>query len=73
MCLGIPMQIMEINGLIAVAEVNGVKRDIGLELVENPQIGDYVIVHAGFAIEKLNQEEAEETIRLLEEYRIAAQ
>ena len=73
MCLGIPMQIMEINGLIAVAEVNGVQRDIGLELVENPQVGEFVIVHAGFAIEKLNQEEAEETLRLLEEFRIATQ
>lgn len=73
MCLGIPMQIVEINGFFAEAEVNGVKRNIGLELVDNPQVGDYVIVHAGFAIEKLNQEEAAETLRLLEEYRIATQ
>ena len=67
------MQIVEINGFFAEAEVNGVKRNIGLELVDNPQVGDYVIVHAGFAIEKLNQEEAAETLRLLEEYRIATQ
>jgi len=73
MCLGIPMQIVAINGYRAVAEVTGVRREIGLELVDNPQVGDYAIVHAGYAIEIINEEEAEETIRLLEEYRIATQ
>jgi len=73
MCLGIPMQIKKIDGFRAVAEVNGVQREIGLELIESPKIGDYVIVHAGFAIEKVNEAEAKETISLLEEYRIATQ
>ena len=73
MCLGIPMQIIKIDGQIAVAEVGGVQRDIALQLVENPKVGDYVIVHAGFAIEKVNQEEAEETIRLMQEYCVATQ
>lgn len=45
----------------------GVQRKIAVNFLNNPRIGDYVIVHAGFAIEKINPEEAEETLRMLEE------
>lgn len=67
MCLGIPMQILEIKKNMGVVESGGVKINIGLMLIENPEIGDWVIVHAGFAISKLNYEEAKETLNLLRE------
>ncbi len=65
MCLGIPMKIIEINGNMGYVEINNVKREIGLMLIEDPQIGDWVIVHAGFAISKLEEEEAEESLKLI--------
>jgi len=50
-----------------VVEFSGIKRDIGLQLLPDAKVGDYVLLHAGFAIQKLDLEEAAETIRLLEE------
>jgi len=67
MCLGIPMKVIKINDGLGVVEIGGVKREISLQLVEDIRIGDYVIIHAGFAIQKLNEEEAEETLSLLRE------
>lgn len=67
MCIGIPAQVISINGNMGEISVGGVMRQVGLELVEGVQIGDYVIIHAGFAIQKINQAEAEETLRLLQE------
>ena len=66
MCLGIPMKVIKINDGLGIVELGGVKREISLQLVEDIKIGDYVIIHAGFAIQKLN-EEAEETLSLLRE------
>lgn len=62
MCVGVPMQVVEIKYPSGVAEARGVKRNIGLQLLpENEvKVGDYVIVHVGFAIEKLRKEEADE-------------
>lgn len=65
MCVAIPMKLIEINGTDGVVEEAGVKRQVGLALLENPQLGQYVLVHAGYAIETLDPEEAEETLRLL--------
>ncbi|MCK5614665.1 HypC/HybG/HupF family hydrogenase formation chaperone [Candidatus Pacearchaeota archaeon] len=67
MCLGIPMKVIKINDGLGIVELGGVKREISLQLVEDIKIGDYVIIHAGFAIQKLNEEEAEETLSLLRE------
>ncbi len=67
MCLAIPMKILKIEGDRAVVSSGGVQRNIGINFLKNPKIGDYVIVHAGFAIEKLDTVKAEETLRLLEE------
>lgn len=69
MCLGIPMKILEIEGEMGLAEITGVKRKISLQLVE-AEVGDYVIVHAGFAIQVMNEKEAQETIELLQEFGI---
>ncbi len=62
MCVGVPMQVVEINYPSGVAEARGVKRNIGLQLLPegDVDIGDYVVVHVGFAIEKLRKEDADE-------------
>lgn len=65
MCLGIPMIIVEKNGNDAVAESGGVRKGIRLDLLENVSLGDYVLIHAGYAIEKLDAREALETLELL--------
>ena len=61
MCLAIPAKITKIDGLNAVVEFNGVMRDIRVDLIENPQIGDHVLIHAGFAINKLDEKALQET------------
>jgi hydrogenase expression/formation protein HypC len=70
MCLAIPMSVIEINGEMGVVESKGVQRRVGLQLLEDIKLGDWVLIHAGFAISKLNQEEAEETLALLKEAKI---
>ena len=68
MCLAVPMKLIKINGVTGIAELGNLQREIGLLLLENVNIGDYVIVHAGYAIQKLDEKEAAETIALLECY-----
>ena len=68
MCLGIPMKIISIDGTNIVAEVDGVKRNASLMILdEEVELGDYVVVHAGFAISKLDEKEALETLDLMRE------
>ena len=68
MCLGVPMKIVSKEGDTVVAEVDGVQKEASVMLLgEEVGIGDYVIVHAGFAISKLDEDYAEETIRLMRE------
>lgn len=69
MCLAIPMKIVSIkpDGRSGCAEYDGVERDVNLTLIEKPQVGDFVIIHAGFAIEKFNTEEAEKQLALFKE------
>ena len=67
MCLAIPSKIVKIENNMATIDVDGVKREASLLLVENPEIGEYVIVHAGFAISKINEEDALESLKLLKE------
>ena len=67
MCLAIPSKIVKIENNVATIDVDGVQREASLLLVENPQIGDYVIVHAGFAINKINEEDALESLNLIRE------
>ncbi len=64
MCLAVPMQVISKNDAAGVAEIGGVKKDISFLMLPEADVGDYVIVHAGFAIQKLNQEEAEERLKL---------
>ncbi len=67
MCLAVPMKLQEVDGEYGVADYDGVRRRVNVSLVESPAVGDYVIVHAGFAIEKLDTAEAEERVRLFKE------
>lgn len=68
MCLGIPMKIISIDGTDVVAEVDGVRRSASLMILdEEVGLGDYVVVHAGFAISKLNEADALETLELMRE------
>jgi hydrogenase expression/formation protein HypC len=67
MCLAVPSRIVEIRDGVALIDVDGVRRETSLLLLEDPRVGDYVIVHAGFAIHKIDEEEAQETLRLLRE------
>lgn len=66
MCLAIPAQIKSIEGLLAQVEMGGVRRTVSLALTPEAQVGDYVIVHVGFAISVLDEAEAQETLALLE-------
>jgi hydrogenase expression/formation protein HypC len=67
MCLAIPSKITKIENNMAVIDVDGVRREASLLLVEDAQVGDYVIVHAGFAISKIDEQAALETLALLKE------
>jgi hydrogenase expression/formation protein HypC len=67
MCLAIPTLIKSIDGTTARAEIGGVERSISLALTPEARVGDYVLLHTGFAIGVIDEEEAQETLQLLEE------
>ena len=67
MCLGIPLKIIEINGMEATGELNGVTTKIRVDLLPKLKLGDYVMVHAGFGIEIIHETLAKETIETLME------
>ena len=67
MCLAIPSKIIKIENEMATIDVDGVRREASLLLMEDAAVGEWVIVHAGFAIQKLDEEGALETLRLLKE------
>jgi len=67
MCLGIPMRIKSINGEFARVEAGRLNCTINIQMLSSVKVGDYVIVHAGFAIEKVNADRAKETLRLIDE------
>jgi hydrogenase expression/formation protein HypC len=67
MCLSIPARVVKINGDVAEVSVGGTVFKAGLQMVENIEIGDYVLLHAGFALQKISESEAHETLKLLKE------
>lgn len=67
MCLAVPGKVIEIDDYIAKVEVAGTRREANLMLMEDVKVGDYVIVHAGFAIQRMDEAEAEITLGLLRE------
>jgi len=72
MCLAIPgkiIEIVDIDNQIAKVDVSGVKRNVNIGMLEteDAKIGDYVLIHVGFAMSKIDEKQAEETLRLLHE------
>ena len=67
MCLSIPAKIVSIDGTMAEVSAGGTLFRAGLHMIEDAKIGDYVLLHAGFAIQKISEKDAEETIRLFDE------
>ena len=67
MCLAVPMKVISRKQTVGIAEIAGVKKEISFMLMPEAKIGDYVIVHAGFAIQILNVKEAERTLSLFRE------
>ena len=67
MCLAVPCKIVSIEGDIATIEVAGVRREASLSLIDDATIGDYVIVHAGYAIHKIDETTAMESLKALNE------
>ena len=73
MCLSVPAQIVTMDGEFAEVSVNGALFRAGIQMIEDPQPGEYILLHAGFAIQKISEQEAEETLSLLQEISFANQ
>ena len=67
MCLAIPALVKSIDGYRAEVDIDGVTRQISLQLTPEAKVGDYVLLHTGYAINIIDEDEAEETLRLLKE------
>ena len=67
MCLSIPAKVLSIDGDKARVSLGGAESNAALHLVEDVKVGDYVLLHSGFAIEKIDEEEAQSTLDLLNE------
>ncbi|MCJ7685398.1 MAG: HypC/HybG/HupF family hydrogenase formation chaperone [Desulfobacteraceae bacterium] len=67
MCLAIPAKIIKIDDKMGTIDMEGTQREVSLLLLEDAKIGDYVIVHAGFAIHKIDETEAKESLKVLRE------
>jgi hydrogenase expression/formation protein HypC len=68
MCLAVPMRVISIDGNDIVAEIDGVRREASLMIIDDEiRLGDFVVVHAGFVISKLDEDEAQITLQLMRE------
>ena len=70
MCLAIPAKVIKIDNYMGTVDMEGVQREVSMLLLQDIKIGDYVIVHAGFAIHQIDKEEAKESLKVL--YELAA-
>lgn len=71
MCLAVPLKLIEINGKTATGEAMGMTRQVRVDFIKDPQVGDYVMVHAGFAIERLPEGQALADLEAWEEMEAA--
>ena len=71
MCLAVPLKLIEINGKNAIGEAMGMTRQVRVDFIKEPQVGDYVMVHAGFAIERLSEGQALADLEAWEEMEAA--
>ena len=67
MCLAVPVQVVSINGTEAEVDFGGVKRQVSIALTPEAKVGDYVLLHTGYAINVIDEAEAEETLKILEQ------
>ena len=67
MCLAVPVQVVSIDGNEAEVEIGGVKRRVSIILTPEARVGDYVLLHTGYAINVIDEAEAQETLKILEE------
>ena len=67
MCIGVPGKIVELEEEWAVVDLGGLKRKVGTQLAEDLELGDYVLIHAGYIIQKIDEQEDQETLALLAE------
>ena len=70
MCLAIPMKIIKIDGDTAIVKAGGLERKANMSLLKSAKVGEYVLVHAGFAIEKIKESEARKTLKIMRELKI---
>jgi len=74
MCLAIPVRVVEKKGDdLAIVDLSGIRKEVSLALVDGVEVGDYVILHVGYALSKLDAEEAERTLALFREAGVAAE
>ena len=69
MCLAVPAKVLSLDGALGKVELRGVKRDVSMMLLPEAKVGDYVLVHAGFAMQLVDEKDAAETEALLAEMR----
>ncbi|MBA7654497.1 hypothetical protein ES703_62377 [subsurface metagenome] len=67
MCLAVPMKLIHIEGDKGIVELSGIKKEVSLKLLDEVKKGDYLIIHAGFAIQRVDEEDAQETFKIWEE------
>ena len=73
MCLAIPVRVVEKRGdELAIVDLSGIRKEISLALVDGVEVGDYVILHVGYALSRLDPDEAERTLALFREAGVAA-
>jgi hydrogenase expression/formation protein HypC len=70
MCLSIPAKVEQIDGEMAVVSVGGTKYHASLQMLDDVKIGDYILLHTGFAIQKMSEEEALESLKVFEEFEV---
>ncbi len=67
MCLAVPAKVLEIKGDRGIVDFGGIRREVSLSLIDDVKVGDYVLIHVGFAIQKLERKDAEEILKLWRE------
>lgn len=67
MCLAIPARLFQVEGDRGMVDLAGVVREVSLALLPEARLGDYLLIHAGYALQRLDEAEAQETLRLLQE------
>ncbi|MCD4679638.1 MAG: HypC/HybG/HupF family hydrogenase formation chaperone [Bacteroidales bacterium] len=73
MCLSIPAKVKSIDGEMAIVSMGGTEYNASLQMIEDVKVGDYILLHTGFAIQKIDEEEAKEIFKLFDELEVINQ